>query len=108
MNQIKNLKIKILSFLAIAIITVLYAALPAQAVSYTYDSLNRLTKVTYKPGQEISYSYDSGGNMLSVVAAGFDDIPPVTSIKLDGQAGQQGWFRSDVQVSLSAVDNPLG
>ena len=38
----------------------------AAPVSYTYDSLNRLTSVDYNNGQQIiTYSYDAAGNMLS-------------------------------------------
>jgi len=36
------------------------------AVTYTYDSLNRLVAVNYENGQNIRYTYDAGGNMLSV------------------------------------------
>ena len=34
-------------------------------VSYTYDSLNRLTKADYGGGLEISYTYDASGNRLT-------------------------------------------
>lgn len=36
------------------------------AASYTYDELNRLTKVTYEDGTIVSYTYDAAGNILSV------------------------------------------
>ena len=35
----------------------------AYTINYTYDSLNRLTSVTYSNGQTIDYSYDPGGNL---------------------------------------------
>ena len=35
------------------------------ATSYTYDELNRLTKVAYDDGRSISYVYDASGNLLS-------------------------------------------
>ena len=35
------------------------------ATSYTYDELNRLTKVVYDDGRSISYSYDAAGNLLT-------------------------------------------
>jgi len=108
MNRSKKLMKIGLSILTIAIIALLYITPPTQAIDYTYDNLGRLIKVVYQPGQEISYSYDSGGNILSITAAGFDDTPPVTSSKLEGQAGQENWYRSDVKVSLSAQDNPEG
>ncbi len=108
MNHFRSPKTTGILILTLAIITLLYIAQPVKAIDYTYDSLGRLIKVVYQPGQEISYSYDSGGNILSITAVGFDDTPPVTSIKMEGQAGQQNWYRSDVQVSLSAEDNPEG
>lgn len=35
------------------------------ATSYTYDDLNRLTKVAYDDGRSISYTYDAAGNLLT-------------------------------------------
>ena len=42
----------------------LQAAYGAQ-ISYTYDSLSRLTQATYADGTVIAYSYDAAGNRLS-------------------------------------------
>jgi YD repeat-containing protein len=36
-------------------------------VNYTYDSLGRLTEVTYTNGTTITYNYDAMGNRTSVV-----------------------------------------
>lgn len=108
MNRFRSPQTTGIFIIALAIITLLYIAQPVKAIDYTYDSLGRLIKVVYQPGQEISYSYDSGGNILSITATGFDDTPPVTSIKLEGEAGQDNWYRSDVKVSLSAEDDPEG
>lgn len=41
----------------------------AGSVSYTYDSLGRLTGANYDNGSSISYSYDSAGNRTIVVTA---------------------------------------
>jgi YD repeat-containing protein len=45
------------------------AAVPAVAVtvSYTYDSLGRVTQVTYDNGTTITYVYDAAGNRTSQV-----------------------------------------
>lgn len=108
MNRFLYSKTKTVCIVAIILLTLLCTALPAGAVTYTYDSLNRLTSITYKPGQDITYTYDAGGNILSIIATGFDTVPPVTSIALEGQSGIEGWYRSDVQVTLTAVDNQDG
>ncbi|ENW93029.1 hypothetical protein F904_02972 [Acinetobacter dispersus] len=42
----------------------------AGSVSYTYDNLGRVTKVTYSNGKSITYSYDAAGNRITVVSAG--------------------------------------
>ena len=35
------------------------------AEEYEYDSLNRVTKVTYDDGSFVTYSYDKNGNIVS-------------------------------------------
>jgi YD repeat-containing protein len=37
------------------------------AIQYTYDDLNRLTRVAYDNGGRITYSYDAAGNIASIV-----------------------------------------
>jgi YD repeat-containing protein len=48
------------------------AVVPAHAGSatHTYDSLGRLTKVTYSNGTVITYTYDAAGNRSTVVTTG--------------------------------------
>ncbi|KQP17020.1 RHS repeat domain-containing protein [Pseudorhodoferax sp. Leaf265] len=50
----------------------LTTVLPAHAGSatHTYDSLGRLTKVTYSNGTVITYTYDAAGNRSTVVTTG--------------------------------------
>jgi YD repeat-containing protein len=36
-------------------------------VQYEYDSLNRLSRVTYENGDSITYEYDAAGNITNVV-----------------------------------------
>ena len=45
------------------------AALAGSAAN-TYDSLGRLTKVTYSNGVVINYVYDAAGNFTSFVVTG--------------------------------------
>lgn len=42
----------------------------AGSASYTYDTLGRLTKVTYGNGVVITYVYDAAGNRTSLVVTG--------------------------------------
>lgn len=108
MNRFLNPKTKTLNIIVLVLLALLCTALPAWAVTYTYDSLNRLTSVTYKPGQDITYTYDAAGNILSVTVRGFDQTPPVTTVALEGQSGVEGWYRSDVRVTLTSTDNEGG
>ncbi|MBN9694429.1 MAG: RHS repeat protein [Zoogloea sp.] len=42
----------------------------AGSASYTYDTLGRLTQVSYSNGTVIAYSYDAAGNRSTVVVSG--------------------------------------
>ena len=46
----------------------------AYGTSYEYDTLNRLTRVTYDGGFQIVYSYDEVGNRTQRVATNVADI----------------------------------
>lgn len=48
------------------VVLLLFICLPVQATTYTYDSLNRLTKVEYDNGQVITYTYDAAGNITTI------------------------------------------
>lgn len=53
----------------LAVITFFMASLfgaSVQALTYTYDPLNRLTRVVYDNGNSVDYSYDAGGNITQV------------------------------------------
>lgn len=53
----------------------------AEPVSYTYDSLNRLTGVNYGNGKTVvSYTYDTAGNRLSQITTGAELSPPILVI----------------------------
>jgi YD repeat-containing protein len=52
---------------ALALGTALLAAPAADAATtYEYDSLGRLTKVTYDDGSWVQYAYDANGNRTVV------------------------------------------
>lgn len=48
----------------------LAGAATAGSASHTYDSLGRLSQVTYSNGVVISYVYDAAGNRTSYVVTG--------------------------------------
>jgi len=108
LNRKSVSKIKWIYSVFIIMLSLLLFSLTAFAATYTYDSLNRLTNVDYGGGKGITYTYDAGGNILSVTAQGFDEIPPETQIALEGTAGKDGWYRTDVKVTLTATDNEGG
>ena len=45
---------------------------------------------------------------FALMAERIDIIAPTTTAIIDGQQGQENWFRSDVIVSLNAQDNENG
>lgn len=45
---------------------------------------------------------------FALMAERADTVPPTTIAALTGEQGQANWFRSDVQISLNARDNPGG
>ena len=60
---------------------------------------------------DVPYLFETGGVDALPYASetGWADrTPPVTTVHLDGTAGNNGWFRSDVRVTLTAEDNPGG
>ena len=57
---------KLLTF--IMLLWVVAAA--AQTTRYSYDNLNRLTRVTYANGTIVTYNYDANGNRISEIITG--------------------------------------
>ncbi|MCC6191225.1 MAG: hypothetical protein IT318_19560 [Anaerolineales bacterium] len=53
--------------------------LEAQAISYTYDAMYRLTRADYDDGSYFHYEYDAVGNRLSEVACWGGSCTPITT-----------------------------
>ena len=67
---------------------------PGQSIRNDYDSVSRLTRVTYPDGTTITYTYDSAGNRLSrVVANANAGQPPAVIGATPGSGGgsNQSW-----------------
>jgi YD repeat-containing protein len=76
------------------------------AVSYQYDSLNRLTNVDYGNGSVISYTYDPAGNRLTYSAVVSSDTTPPT-IAITSPTTGPAYTNSTATINLSgtASDN---
>ena len=89
----------------------------AVAGSWTYDDATKT--VTFVPGglliasttytMTVTSAKDLAGNMMSPVSWSFtttaDTTNPVTSASPSGTAGENGWYRSNVTVTLAASDS---
>src|SRR3990172_1244195 len=71
-------------FISIALITLVFASLPAsyaETVNYFYDELNRLIRVEYGNGTVIEYFYDNTGNRTDQIV---DSTAPTTTANPPG------------------------
>ena len=80
-------------------LTFLVAPVWLHGASYTYDSLNRLTKADYGGGVEITYTYDAAGNRLT-----YSDIDTTPYVDTTVTAwGSDGFGQSTVPAGLINV-----
>src|SRR3990172_1332965 len=79
-NVVINMIITGLSFF---LITFWGAKVSAATIIYTYDSLNRLTKVDYGNGGAITYAFYAVGKRLFLVSTPTDLTPPSTPLITD-------------------------
>jgi len=83
---------------SVAVIALMLASVIAYAgsVTYEYDELNRLKKVTYEDERVIQYTYDGAGNRIAT----YDNtIPPITTADPPG-----GLYNSAQSVTLTCTD----
>ncbi len=83
---------------------------------YSFDNVNWVVYTTplsiSEQGTTTVYykSFDNVGNTEQVKSQTFkiDKTPPITTINLNGTLGNDGWYTSDVTVTLSASDDLSG
>ena len=105
--HIKFLMSKLIIAVLLAAVFFCYQA-SAATITYTYDNLNRLTKVDYGNGATIDYSYDAAGNRKTLVSAssgsgGGDITPPTGSISINGGAASTNL--TTATLTLSCADD---
>ncbi len=54
-----------------------------------------------KPGDDRLMAFEK----MNITVLPADKIPPVTTVSLKGDKWSDGWFKSDVEVTLTAIDN---
>jgi hypothetical protein len=75
-------------------------------ITYTYDSLNRLTNVDYGNGSVISYTYDTAGNRLTYSGAVANDtIAPSITITSPTTGSSYTNTTATINLSGTASDN---
>ena len=88
----------------------------AATLTYTYDSLNRLTGVDYGNGGTITYTYDAAGNRLTLVSTPPPDLtPPTTPVIIDDGAYTLNltqlhalWNADDPETGLAECQYTIG
>lgn len=84
-------------------------ALQAFAQTYTYDNLNRLTKVVYGNGVTVTYGYDALGNRTSKKVTGATGTTFTISVAVTPQGSGSitggGNYNSGATVELNAIAN---
>lgn len=94
------------SFVLILAVLMLWCS-AAVAVTFSYDSLHRLTRVEYDNGTSIAYTYDAAGNRLTLMAQPNNPallaIKP-TSTNVSASASARS-IAVSASVAWSAVDN---
>ena len=93
----------------LSLLALMFATLQIFAQTYTYDNLNRLTKVVYRNGTTISYSFDALGNRTSkkVTGATSETYIITTSVTPEGSGTVTGGgiYSKGSAIELKAIAN---
>jgi len=63
---------KLITITMTFVLALLFITTAAQGITFEYDKLNRLTRVTYDNGTRIIYKYDGAGNRITLCKVDFD------------------------------------
>ena len=97
------------NLITIAILCMLaFGAFAQSTNTYEYDTLNRLTKVTYANGAVVQYTYDAVGNRLTKTVEGVN----ATTTQSQSLSTGWNWWSTYVEQSgsegLTQLENSLG
>ncbi|MGE0918339.1 Ig-like domain-containing protein [Trichlorobacter lovleyi] len=91
----------------VVIVSMLSLATAASAaVSYTYDSLNRLTNINYGNGASITYTYDAAGNITQIARVGTDNVAPTVVSTAPANAATGIATSTDITATFSEAMTP--
>ena len=90
-------------------ISLMFVSLQTFAQTYTYDNLNRLTKVTYGNGVSVAYDYDALGNRTAKTVKGATTATYAISVAVSpmgsGTVSGGGTYSSGTTAELNAIAN---
>lgn len=93
----------------LALLFAVLQALSQTTVSYTYDNLNRVTKVVYGNGATVNYTYDALGNRLTKKVTGTTATTHTINVAVvptgAGTVTGAGEYSNGMMVELDAVAN---
>lgn len=93
-----------IGFMLVAWIMVPALSVFAEAIQYTYDDLDRLTRAEYEDGTVIEYSYDKAGNRLTKQITAISSPEILTVIPTSGPTAGG----TSVSITGSGFGNPQG
>ena len=107
-NWIRGMRSTLKVLASLCLVLTLIVSVQAAQVTYQYDELGRLIKVTYDDGSVIDYSYDPAGNRTQVsTVTGAANLPPTVPVDSNAAANtviENASNGATVGVTVSATD----